>query len=78
MKIKVAVCDDMPVFLETTKMTIQKLRPNYELDTYDSGVGLLEAQKEYDIVFLDIEMPQMNGLEKYKEGRMARKTGRIV
>lgn len=63
MKLKIAVCDDMPMLLELTKEAIQKLRPEYEVDTYGSGVELLGKDKAYDIIFLDIEMPDMNGLE---------------
>jgi DNA-binding LytR/AlgR family response regulator len=38
-------------------------QPNYTVDTYESGVSLLSADKRYDIYILDIQMPGMTGME---------------
>jgi CheY-like chemotaxis protein len=43
----------------------------YVTDTAGSGVLALEAvkEKEFDIIFLDVNMPDMNGLETFKKLR---------
>lgn len=40
-----------------------------ELDVYQSGLEFLKQNKKYELVFMDIEMPQMDGFETAKEYR---------
>lgn len=63
MKLKIAVCNDRSDLLYSAKQKLQNLSKEYEVDSYESGVELIESDKEYDIVILDIEMKEMNGLE---------------
>ena len=76
-EMRIAVCDDEEFYRdELSKMitvygneTGQKLI----LDTWESGVALLDAvkggDKDYDIIFLDIEMPELSGMEAGEELR---------
>lgn len=79
--IKIALCDDEEIFLnETAKYCEQYFTDKgieYEITKYSEGRKLLAAD-EYDIVLLDVEMPDMNGIEvkRYIEGQ--RSSTRIV
>ena len=43
----------------------------YEVDTADSGMKGIEMEKQncYDLIFLDLRMPGMNGVETLRELR---------
>lgn len=67
--VKIAVCDDEYIFseliAEKIETEMQKYDMLYKIDKYTSGLELL-AQHEinpYDIIFLDIEMPGIDGFE---------------
>lgn len=64
MQIRIGICEDEEVICEDVKRKIQELRENYIIDTYSTGENLLLTELNYDIVFLDIELPGKNGLEK--------------
>ncbi|MBD5457603.1 MAG: response regulator transcription factor [Lachnospiraceae bacterium] len=62
----IAVCDDEKILREQ----LQELLRNQEtscriesIDSFETGNGLLAAKKRYDIIFLDIQMEGMNGIE---------------
>lgn len=63
MDINVAICDDENVICNKIKENLLAIRPNYNVTIYHSGQELLDAQEIYDLIFLDIEMPEMNGME---------------
>lgn len=68
--IKVAVCDDE----EKSLMNMKKMLEEYPTvpilaDCYHGGEELLAAEKNYDIIMLDIDMKGMNGIETATEIR---------
>lgn len=67
--VKAVVIDDVQKIRESIKDLLQKKFPSItfvgEADNVKSGVALLSTIKP-DIVFLDVEMPEMNGLELLK------------
>lgn len=62
---KIAVCDDEPADLRLIQSYCNRYDSDIPTAAFSSGEALLEAYKKdfYDLVFLDIEMGQMNGLE---------------
>lgn len=67
---KIAICDDEKEFLENIDYAIKTYMNekglDYNIDLYNSGKSIMELQKNivlYDVVFLDINMPEISGLE---------------
>lgn len=67
--IRIAVCDDMDIFLDMIRNRINTYDPNIQIDEYSSGEELLTHFKrdKYDAVILDIEMKKINGLQTAHE-----------
>ena len=63
----VLVVDDTPLNLTVFKSLLKKTELN--IDTQDRGIKAIKAActKKYDIIFLDHMMPEMDGIETYKE-----------
>ena len=59
----IAVVDDEKVIREHIYSLIEKQIPDCYLEAYAAGEELLAAGKWFDIVFLDIQMEGMNGIE---------------
>ncbi len=61
--VDVLVVDDYAINLELTKHMLEMMK--CRVDTAVSGVEALEkaAGKSYDIIFMDIQMPDMDGVE---------------
>ena len=66
-KMRILICDDDTLIIEQLKKYIESyFESNHlkcpELVSFTSGEALLTDKGEKDIVFLDIEMPGMNGI----------------
>ena len=64
---RIAICDDDPLIVEELKKYILKYFESKsiklpELVCFSNGKSLLEDDQMKDIVFLDIEMPGLNGI----------------
>lgn len=64
---KVLVVDDEPVICELYQRALNKKK--YAVDVAHSGKEAILAagQTDYDFIFLDLKMPEMNGVEAFKE-----------
>lgn len=77
--LKIAVCDDEKIYLKRIEDMLRLMLDKngisiYKIDTYLSGNDFFQNNKifEYDVIFLDINMPEINGLEvarKIRENR---------
>ena len=74
--LQIAVCDDEKVFIEKIKKNVSEYfdrhQIEYKIDTFISGnefVELKEKMKDFDIVFMDIDMDGLNGIETAREMR---------
>lgn len=66
--IKFAICDDESFVVEELSQYISKYMENvqapaYEVKCYSSGRSLLESGRGFDVIFLDIQMEQPDGME---------------
>ena len=78
MKLKVAVCDDEKIISNEIKKRLLEIRPEFEVSLFDSGDELIKADKSFDLIFLDIEMPQLDGMETAKIIRKNHKNVYII
>lgn len=68
MNFKIAVCDDEQIICSTMYNKLQNLSKSksviFEIDCFTSGEELCDEIKHtnYDLLFLDIELPKMNGV----------------
>ena len=68
MEIKIAICDDELIHIEN----IRYMLPDLEMDIYTNPNSLFETVrggKEYDVIFLDIMMPGIDGISLARELR---------
>lgn len=68
--LKIAVVDDEIVFVESliNKITAvcEKLNLEFKIDKYSNGFDILENYSKYHLIFLDIEMPSIDGIATAK------------
>lgn len=70
---RIAVCDDEKIFVERiseiVKAFFKEQKLECQVDEFYSGEEFVELKEEvgkYDIVFLDMQMDKMNGIETAK------------
>lgn len=61
----IAVCDDMEYISRKIKNILQKENAKMKIDCFSNGCDLINSMQNtgYDIVYLDIEMPDLNGIK---------------
>lgn len=79
---RIAVCDDERQYCEQMRLTIGKMYQSLDVivDTYQTGRELLHqfATRKYDVIFLDIEMPGIDGISLAKKLREMDEELRLV
>jgi len=67
--LKIAVCDDESVVCRQIAEQIQCVYPSFQVQEYFSGEELLRDAAQFQIIFLDIRLGGMNGMETARQIR---------
>ncbi|MBC2607351.1 PAS domain-containing hybrid sensor histidine kinase/response regulator [Pelagicoccus albus] len=75
--IKILVAEDMPINQKVTLLQLKKL--GLDADLAEDGFQVLEMvkKKRYDVIFMDCQMPGMDGFEAAEKLRESRDNDRI-
>ena len=81
--LKIAICDDMPIYIQELQNLLEcwDEKPTHlQIETFDNGDTLLQAHSSspFDIIFLDVVIPLLNGIETAREIRQHDKSVKIV
>ncbi len=77
--IKIAICDDDLITLNNIKEIIGGYsQKDLQIYTYKSGEDLLGSKEKFNIIFLDIDMGGINGIETAKKIRVYDKKVKII
>ena len=76
---RIAICDDEKSARDLLLQMLWEYPEAFScLDTYESGEEFLESGKNYDLLFLDIDMKGMDGIETARKIRLRDKKLKIV
>ena len=74
----VAICDDEAFMLGLLEEKVKKMLPSVVIEKFSSGRELLEGNTQTDILFMDIQMPEMDGMETARLFRRQQKDTLII
>ncbi len=79
---RIAICDDTPLFREELKKLIFHYKAERQLHidvyTFENGEALLNDKGSFDMIFLDYQMPGIDGMEAARQLRSRNCTCSIV
>jgi len=77
--LNIAICDDdLNVVRQMKKLIESYEKVKCSIKTYSNGEELLNAREQFDVIFLDIDMTGMDGIETAKEIRSYDKNVKII
>ena len=74
----IAVCDDEPQILASTKAYLEEYPMDLSVNVFSSGEQLLKSSITYEIILLDIDMQGKNGIDTAAEIRKNDKQVKII
>lgn len=80
--LRIAICDDEKIFCDylREKLTaiLKGMRENYILECYESIADFRRAEAAFDILFLDVQMMDGNGIQLAKEYKKKNETCAMI
>ena len=77
--LNIAICDDdLNIVRQMEKLIESYEKAKYSINTYSNGEELLKAMEQFDVIFLDIDMTGMDGIDTAKEIRSYDKNVKII
>jgi DNA-binding LytR/AlgR family response regulator len=81
--LRIAICDDLPEASAKTEQILRQwpgMPEHWQLHTFSDGDSLIAAHtaSPFDIIFLDVVMPLLNGIDTAREIRHADRSVKIV
>lgn len=68
---RIAICDDDKVFIKKMFETVKTICGNKnikcQIESFQDGLELIENYDQYHLIFLDIDMPMINGIDVCKQ-----------
>ena len=81
-KIKIGICDDEKIFVTILAELIENITKEWKqklsICRFTSGRELLKEAEEFDLVFLDLEMPDVDGIDIGLELKRKKEECKIV
>lgn len=79
---RIAICDDCTDDIDALKSVLtdyaEKNHKMWQIDTYCDGRGFLDNSMDTDLVLLDIEMSEINGIETGRQAKSINPELRII
>jgi CheY-like chemotaxis protein len=60
--LKIAVCDDEKAVCDQVSGLLNAHNNRYSVSVFSNGSELLTSESDFDVVILDIEMPELDGM----------------
>jgi len=81
--IKFAICDDEPLMVQEISNQLSQYMSGRQITSYcvssfSNGRSLLDSDCDFDVIFLDIQMGELNGMEIAKELRQRRNHSLLI
>ena len=80
--LRIGICDDEDIILDILKKIVssclEQLDYEAEIILFNSGKNLLEQKQQFNIVFLDLEMPELDGIETGRQLRRQQEDCKII
>ena len=75
---KIAICDDEPAVRKQMEAYFKELESVFCISYFESGEALLESDVLYDVIFLDIDMKGISGIDTARKIRVRDKKAKII
>jgi two-component system LytT family response regulator len=80
--IRIAICDDEHTIVKKLENIVHdydsRKHSQFEIHTFSDGIDLISSKLKFDLIFLDIEMPNIDGIKAAKKIREKDKNVRFV
>lgn len=80
--LKIAICDDEQTYLDILEdeclQFLDSRSQQAEISCYQSGGALLASKNEFDIILLDVELPDMDGFSVAEKWKYLQRSGKII